>query len=74
MVDNINGFVDTGLGFELLAIFIRRYAEFGCFLLLIIETVKINAFDGIPSIIKTNNIAILIFVTFDKSFANSSSQ
>lgn len=59
---------------EPLAIFIKRYAEFGCFLLLIIETAKIMTFDGIPSTINMNNIPILTFVTYDKSLVNASSQ
>ena len=58
---------------EPLAIFIKRYAEFGCFLLLIIETAKIMTFDGIPSTINMNNIPILTFVTYDKSLVNASS-
>ena len=58
--------------YETLAIFIKRYAELGCFLLLIIETANIITFDGIPSTINMNNIPIL---TFDnKSLVNSSSQ
>ena len=42
--------------------------------MLIIETAKIMTFDGIPSTINMNNIPILTFVTFDKSFEYASSQ